>query len=826
MRKLILLIWLIISLMIPPAHLFAQKADSLINIYSQTHQPEKIHIHFDRSAYNKGDTIWMKLYLMAGTEFSDFSKNIYIDWFTPTGKLLQHASAPLVQSTARMQFAIPTSYEAGSLHAVAYTRWMLNFDSTFLYTKEIPVAQPQTAKADSPIPVSHLYFFPEGGDLVNGLLSYVAFKANDQFGNPVKVSGVVKTGAGVFVDSIVTVHDGMGSFSVTPKKNEIYTAYWEDAAGQTHTTPLPSAKESGVNLEIHPLQGKTLFVVRRTEAISDNSKMLHLVATMNQQLYYHFKLNLSAKTSAFSQFRTDSLPSGVLTISLLDANWLPLAERVVFVNNHEFTFQPGISFPVKSLDKRGKNIIQIDMPDTIASNLSVSVTDAGNINDSSNDIVSRFLLCSDIKGYVHNPAYYFLNKDASVAEQLDLVMLTHGWRRYNWDAIAAGKLPELNFKPEKDYVVIEGKAPPDLFEKMAAKPTLNVIVSSKQDGREVLSVTLSKEGSFTYRTGIFYDTVKVQYQFNGNKKIKGITGLHFENGLYPGLSLPAGFIQPPVWNSLSGGSMQAMIKTMLEEHERLEKLKASVTLKDVVVEAKTKTRLDLLDEKYAKGAFSGGGAYQFDIANDQMAQSAVDVLTYLQGRVPGLRYGHVSESVEKIKKTPEDDLPHAYEKIVLTWRTHLVSVYVNDMKLDTNDIEQSPILKSPMSNIAYIKIFPPIFYGFASDGAGGAIAIYLRDGAEMAIASDKSNDESMPQAFVAGYTRYKEFYSPDYSNPQTASYPDTRTTLYWNPYVFTDATNRSIQIPFYNNDHSKKLRVVMEGVNANKQFTRVEKIIE
>jgi hypothetical protein len=96
----------------------------------------------------------------------------------------------------------------------------------------------------------------------------------------------------------------------------------------------------------------------------------------------------------------------------------------------------------------------------------------------------------------------------------------------------------------------------------------------------------------------------------------------------------------------------------------------------------------------------------------------------------------------------------------------------------------------------------------------------------MAIASDKSNDESMPQAFVAGYTRYKEFYSPDYSNPQTASYPDTRATLYWNPYVFTDATNRSIQIPFYNNDHSKKLRVVMEGVNANKQFTRVEKIIE
>ncbi len=813
---------LLIYLLVCPLFAFTQNADSLLGMYNETHQPEKIHIHFDRSVYNKGDTIWMKVYLIAGTEFSDYSKNIYVDWFTPTGTLVQHESAPLLQSTARMQFAIPAYYESNSLHAIAYTRWMLNFDSSFLFTKDIIVAQPQTPVVKNPSTINHLYFFPEGGNLVNGLLSYVAFKANDQWGNPVKINGIIKTGAGVFVDSMITVHDGMGSFSVTPNKNETYAAYWTDAAGEYHTTPLPAAKESGINLEVHPLQGKTLFVVRRTEAIPENSKMLHLVASMNQQVYYHFKVNLSAKTTTFSQFRTDSLPTGVLTISLLDANWVPIAERVVFVNNHQYAFNPTVSFPVKSLVEGGKNILQIDMPDTIAANLSVAVTDAGIINDSSNDIVSRFLLCSEIKGHVNNPAYYFSNNEAVTAQHLDLVMLTHGWRRFHWDEIAAGKLAALNFKPETDYTVIEGKVPPDLYEKIAAKPTLNVIVSGKEAGREILAITLSKEGSFTYRTGIFYDTVKLQYQFNGNKKMKGNTALHFENGLYPALSVPTGLIQIPAWSGISDSSRSIGIKKMLEEQERLEKIKASVTLKDVLVQSQVKTRIDLLDEKYARGAFSGGRAYQFDIVNDQMAQSAVDVLTYLQGRVPGLRYGLIGKEFSVKGKMPPGIIPSDY---ALTWRGTFTSVFINELKM-AGGIEDNPILKSPMKNIAYIKIFPPIFYGFGSDGIGGAVAIYLKDGAEIAISADKSNEETMLQAFITGYTPYKEFYSPDYSNAQATGYQDSKATLYWNPFVFTDATNRSIQLPFYNVDHTKKLRVIIEGVNANKQFTRVEKIIE
>src|SRR5476649_2918248 len=94
--------------------------------------------------------------------------------------------------------------------------------------------------------------------------------------------------------------------------------------------------------------------------------------------------------------------------------------------------------------------------------------------------------------------------------------------------------------------------------------------------------------------------------------------------------------------------------------------------------------------------------------------------------------------------------------------------------------------------------------------------------------SDNRNVSSkgLEVATLAGYTTYKEFYSPDYSVPATSTDPDIRTTIYWNPYVLTTAKNRVVKLEFYNNDLSKKLRIILEGVNADGKLTRIEKVIQ
>ena len=79
----------------------AQVFDSLLSIYEEEYAHEKIHIQFDRTMYNTGETVFYKLYLMSGNEWSSTSKNVYVNWYDNNGNYIKQGSAPLFQSSAR-----------------------------------------------------------------------------------------------------------------------------------------------------------------------------------------------------------------------------------------------------------------------------------------------------------------------------------------------------------------------------------------------------------------------------------------------------------------------------------------------------------------------------------------------------------------------------------------------------------------------------------------------------------------------------------------------------------------------------------------------------
>ena len=127
----------------------------------------------------------------------------------------------------------------------------------------------------------------------------------------------------------------------------------------------------------------------------------------------------------------------------------------------------------------------------------------------------------------------------------------------------------------------------------------------------------------------------------------------------------------------------------------------------------------------------------------------------------------------------------------------------------------------PMSNVALIKVFKPPFIGAMGGGGSGAIAVYTKKG------SSAYNDvKGLDFVNIAGYSPNKEFYSPDYEKDPELDKDDYRTTLYWNPFILTDKTNRKVMLTFFNNDISKRIRVVVEGMNAEGKLTRIEKIFE
>ena len=154
----------------------AQNPDSHFSEFAKRFTTEKTHIHYDKATYYPGETIWFKAYLMEGIYPVAQTKTFYIDWIGDNGQVLWHTVSPVIEGSANGQFDIPEDYNGAYVHVKAYTRWMLNYDTGFLYSKDIVILPKNTAskQGTKQVPKTSLQFFPEGGDLVGGVLNRVA----------------------------------------------------------------------------------------------------------------------------------------------------------------------------------------------------------------------------------------------------------------------------------------------------------------------------------------------------------------------------------------------------------------------------------------------------------------------------------------------------------------------------------------------------------------------------------------------------------------------------------------------------------------------------
>ena len=129
------------------AVLKAQNIENNLEVMANKFPQERIYLHYDKSSYAPGETVWFKSYIMQAIYPSDDSKTVYIDWSDQNGKLLLHTLSPLVDGTAFGQFDIPENYSGKYVHVKAYTKWMLNFDSSFLYDKDIRILSDSSSPA-------------------------------------------------------------------------------------------------------------------------------------------------------------------------------------------------------------------------------------------------------------------------------------------------------------------------------------------------------------------------------------------------------------------------------------------------------------------------------------------------------------------------------------------------------------------------------------------------------------------------------------------------------------------------------------------------------
>lgn len=781
---------------------FSQQIDSMMLVYAEQFPTEKIHIHFDKSIYNKEETIWYKIYILSGTELTGLSKNVYVEWYDTTGRMLKQTVAPLYQSTAKGSFDVPVDYPGNFIHVKAYTRWMLNDDSAYAYSRNLTINTSAAGQNKKPVVLkTRVETFPEGGFIIQGLNTRVAFKATNQYGLPVLIKGFLVNDKNKIIDTLKVQHDGMGSFMLTSKPGEKYQINWTDENGKTGTTSVLITKTEGARLSITTTNDKAIVQVERTPNAADNFKRLNLLVHMNQTLFYKVNLNATEKTLLNAAVPIDEIPTGILQFSLFTSDWIPVAERIIFINNRLHEFNAKVTPQLVSFERRGRNVFDISVSDTAFTNMSVAVTDASVVTPDVNTIYSDLTLSSDIKGKIYNPAYYLSSDADSVTANLDLVMLTNGWRRFDWDKIKAGVLPKIQYPIETDLLKITGKVYGMKSISTAAPVVLNMIVVGKDSSKNFLFTPVEKDGFFEQKGTFFYDTARILYNFNGNDKLKDLLQVKFENGLLRQILKKIQY--PDTYRNFNWSDSLARSKMnyFLDQQEQLKRRMASATLQEVIVKSRTKSKDQLVEEKYTSGLFAGGDAYSFNLLDDPAAQSSIDVLSFLQGRVAGLMISGTGSQVS------------------LSWRGSTPDLFLNEIKSDISMVQSINV-----RDIAMVKVFRPPFFGSIGGGSGGAVAIYTRRGND--TKSAPSDNKSMESTVLGGYSRFKEFYSPQYDKPSETFETDIRTTLYWNPYVITNKKNPRVRIQFFNNDFSKKLQIVLEGINADGKMTRVVKLLE
>jgi hypothetical protein len=542
-------------------------------------------------------------------------------------------------------------------------------------------------------------------------------------------------------------------------------------------------------------------MLSRTDNVPEDWKKVTIIGMLGQEKVYRAKADLTVNMVTSGSIPVTDFPSGVMQITIFSENMEPIAERILMVNNDNYQLSAKVNTPELNTAFRSKNTFEVVVDDTLLTNLSLSITDAATGRQTLGDnIISRLLLTGDIKGYVHNPAYYFSGDADSVANHLDLVMLTHGWRRYNWSDLARGRIPRLKF-PNDAFLTLEAK----VFGVTTASPLRNdeqliVFIQGKDSTLQLQEMTKTGIDKFSLPGITFYDTATVFYQFAKDKKAEKEMSLAFGNNFYKG-ARNISSVNRPVSLQFDTAAI-ARAKFLADKLYQLGSKfdPAGNVLQTVTVRTRAKSRLQELDEKYASGLFKGSDGYVFDLTAGNVG-GGFDIFTYLQGKVAGLQISGNGANTS------------------LTWRGSQTSLFLNEMPSDPSMVSTINI-----NDIAYIKVLRPPFLGSFGGGAGGAVAIYTKKGGDVKPTPGKGLNRNI----VTGYSSTKEFYSPDYKDLSASSdvVADYRSTLYWTPVILTDASRQKVRVEFYNNDITKAFRVVLEGVNEIGKMIRIEKVVE
>lgn len=786
----------------------SQTPDSLLKSLSEKMPFEKVYLHVDKDVYLPGETIWFKAYILSNNKPSLISTSLCVEWMNDSGHVIEKKVYPVINSAAAGSFDIPRQIKPMQTTVRAYTRNMMRMGNDAVMLRRIPIINPSAE--NKPVILqreAQVNFMPEGGDMIATVSNRIACKVTDQWGYPLSCEAIVSDENGAEVARFKTIHDGMGSFSLVPRPGASYFAQCIPAGAAPVQVKLPAVRPTGTVIQVNKVDGVSYVELNSETVVDPGMRPGKLLGVMENTVVFSIPLPPEAR-KVKSKLPLADLPTGILQLTVFNTNDQPLAERLVFVHNGDFKAGGNLRTDTVGLAARQKNSYSFELADSLNGTFSVSVTDADHVIASGNteQIASGLLLSGELTGYIHDPAYYLESNDEEHLMHTDLLMLTHGWRRFRWEDIIAGRVPS-SARPSESYIGFSGLLYKNDGITAYGETELSVFVRTKDGGSRMSILPVAKDGSFNISDLIFEDTATLYFQLTAGKNRKPlISAANLSVQDYFTLRSP--LFQPPLrsWLKEDAPDKVKALYGTLYSNEFNEK---ALTLGEVKVAARSKSPRQLVEEKYIRSSiFNSYSTKTFDLLNDQVAaNTTTNIFEFLKGRLSSVT----------ISGSNGNYFLNFRNTMSLMGGLIPMDLYLNEFPATSLQISTIPV-----NQVALVKVYPQGFIGGVAGSPGGALAVYTKAGSDLYNIPGLDQSVRIP---LPGYSPAKEFYSPDYSSARPTE-RDTRTTLYWNPYLRTDPGQPGFRFSFFNSDRSKRLKVVLEGMTEDGRLLHMEKMIE
>ena len=648
-------------------------------------------------------------------------------------------------------------------------------------------------------------FLPEGGNLIAGIEQTIAFKAVGIDGKAVDVEGVVQTKSGIEVCTIRSEHCGMGKFSLKAQEGETYIATLSTKDGISRSFTLPEAKPHGCVISMQPEESnKVLLQIHTTESYPRQN----LVAIVQSRGIVNYVVE---DLSHAMRISLDKLRSGVAQVSVVDKTTRSVvAQRLFFVRGA--VASATITSNVKRFAPRERVQLDFGIKNSagaaVKGDFVVSVTDAELLKEepNSDNIFSYMLLNSELKGHIENPKYYFEADDAKHNEHLDLVMLTHGWRRYNISSILAGKKPIIKQPFEKEQSISGGV-------KSTIGKTRNTSIMIVRNRKEYLGVHDLNSTNRFFITGVDSPdtTVYVLQALNRNGSSDRVR-IKVDPQIYPmAPTIARERFRKEVVPSLTEEYMVRSKNTYFEE--------GGVPVVDIDV-------VEVIAKRTVTYDYSSS-LNDFNTVSGDMSRfvSIFDALQrFRQLEVDGnnvyVRSSKMQSPIKDESSNNSDSEENNYGSVEIDMEDKvdlMPAVYVNGTQMDMGIIDAYPM--SEVISVSYLDKFESMAAGMGSET--GAIILHVKD----INAREKLLINSMAEVIVPGYAVPMEFYAPDYSVENDRSKRDNRTTIAWVPSLLSNSLGDAT-MSFWTADRQSDYRVIIEGITSEGELLHSEMILQ